>query len=76
MGIAVVTASSNVQDLIRTGGGQFPSGQWQAAIIDVNRKVALQFQEHVVSLMRDSVLRPPTGDLVRATRDPRNRYPE
>lgn len=76
MGIATVTASSNVQDLIRTGSGQFPSGQWQAMLIDINRKVAMAFQEHVVQLMRDSALRPPTGDLVKATRDPRNRYPQ
>jgi hypothetical protein len=77
MGIATVTAGPNVQDLIRTGGGQFPAGQWQAAIIEVNAKVAAMFQEHVVALMEEGVhLRPPTGDLVKATRDPRNRYPQ
>ena len=75
IGIVTVTAGKNVQDLIRVGGGQFPAGQWQAMVIDINRKVAMAFQEHVVALMRDSALRPPTGDLVRATRDPRNRYP-
>ena len=77
VGIVTVVAGSNVQDLIRTGGGQFPAGQWQAAIIEVNAKVAAAFQEHVVALMADGVhLRPPTGDLVKATRDPRNRYPQ
>ena len=76
MGIATVTAGSNVQDLIRTGGGQFPAGQWQAAIIEVNAKVAAAFQEHVVALMEEGPhLRLPTGDLIKATRDPRNRYP-
>jgi len=76
VGIATVTARAEIQDLIRAGGGQFPAGQWQAMLIDINRKVAFAFQEHVVALMRDSALRPPTGDLVRATRDPRNRYPQ
>ena len=77
VGIVTVIASSKVQDLIRTGGGQFPAGQWQAAIIEVNAKVAAAFQEHVVSLMADGAhLRPPTGDLVKATADPRNRYPQ
>ena len=76
LGIATVTAGAPVQDLIRAGGGQFPAGQWQAMLIDINRKVAIAFQEHVVALMKDSALRPPTGDLARATADPRNRYPE
>jgi hypothetical protein len=76
VGIATASASAEVQDLIRAGGGQFPAGQWQAMLIDINRKVAVAFQEHVVALMRDSALRPPTGDLVEATRDPRNRYPQ
>lgn len=76
LGIVTVTAGSNVQDLIRVGGGQFPAGQWQAMLIDINRKVAMAFQERVVALIRDSALRPPTGDLARATADPRNRYPQ
>lgn len=76
LGIVTVTASAAAQDLIRAGGGQFPAGQWQAMLIDINRKVAVAFQEHVVALMRESALRPPTGDLARATADPRNRYPE
>lgn len=76
LGIVTVTVGAPLQDLIRVGGGQFPAGQWQAMLIDISRKVAMAFQEHVVALMRDSALRPPTGDLARATADPRNRYPE
>jgi len=77
LGIVTVTAGAPVQDLIRVGNGQFPAGQWQAMLIDINRKVAIAFQEHVVALMEEGPhLRPPTGDLVRATADPRNRYPQ
>jgi hypothetical protein len=77
LGIVTVTAGAPVQDLIRVGNGQFPAGQWQAMLIDINRKVAIAFQEHVVALMEEGPhLRPSTGDLVRATADPRNRYPQ
>jgi len=76
VGVAEVTASGAVQDLIRTGSGTFPAGQWQAMLIDVNREVAAAFQEHLVAQMVSGPhKRPPTDELVRATADPRNRYP-
>lgn len=77
VGLATVTASAAMQDLYRTGGGQFPAGLWQNMIIEVNRRVARLFQDAVVARMEGSPhLRPATGDLIRATKDDRNRIPQ
>lgn len=70
-------AGAAVTDLLRGGGGRFPSGQWQAAVQDVNRAMAKEFQAAVVAEM-DKVphKRPATFDLIKATDNPRNRYPQ
>lgn len=71
-----LTAHPYIQDMVRTGSGTFPAGQWQAMLIDVNRKVAYEYQLHVMSVMRQVTRgRPPTSDLLRATEDSRNRKP-
>jgi hypothetical protein len=75
-GIVTVTASAGTQDFLRTGSGQFPSGPWQQMLIEVNRQVAKEFQLAVVAEMEAGQhLRPATGELIRATRDVRNREP-
>lgn len=67
-------ATANVQDFTRNARGQFTS--LQSEVAEVNRRVAAAFQAEVVQLMRQSRgSRPATGDLIRATEDPRNRTP-
>jgi len=75
-GIAVATASAQTQDLIRGGGGRFPPGVWQQAVIDINIRVASEFQAHLIALMdQGSHLRPATFDLIKAHGSPNNRFP-
>lgn len=49
----------------------------QTVVRDVNLQVAMDFQDRVVQIMiaDKGRMRPPTDDLLNATRDPRNRYP-
>jgi len=72
-GIVSVSASATAQDFLRSGTG---FSHWQAEIEQVNARVAKRFQQVVVDLMRaQPTVRRPTGDLIAATDDPRNRYP-
>lgn len=69
-----VAATASSSGINRDALGQFTSGQ--RIIAEVNRQVAMEFQDAVVNLMRSNRTgRPATEDLIKATADPRNRYP-
>lgn len=74
--MATATLSAASQDFLRDGKGRFSSGAWQDMLRKVNRDVAKQYQDAVVSLMNAERKRPPTGDLIKATKAPQNRYPQ
>lgn len=66
-----VNASVVLQDNIRNSRGQL--SRLQAEVVEVNRRVAAAFQAEVVEVMQAERRRPATGELVKATADPRNR---
>lgn len=73
-GVATLRTSVATQSFLRNDKGQFTS--WQDMIVDINKEMASQFQAAVVEMMTSSKgHRVPTGDLLRATEDPRNRTP-
>jgi hypothetical protein len=75
-GLASFAASAVTTDYLRNGRG-FSAGEWQVAVERVNAETARRFQDLVVELMRaEPPLRRPTGDLIEATLDRRNRYPQ
>lgn len=71
-GVLQFGASSSIVG--RDALGRF--SEMDGIIASVNERVAAQFQRKVVELiLADTFTRPETGDLVKATADPRNRYP-
>lgn len=75
-GLATFAARPIVTDYLRNGRG-FSAGEWQVAVERTNAATAARFQDLVVDLMRqEPAVRRPTGDLVAATLDKRNRYPQ
>lgn len=76
-GLATVTATVHTQDFIRDGNGSFSNGSWQNMVKEINATMAKQFQAEVVRQMQAGrTPRPATRDLIRATENPRNRFPE
>lgn len=71
--LVTVNASASVQDMIRNSRGQLT--RFQAEVAEINRRVARDFQNHLVELMERGGKRPASGQLIEATRDDRNRTP-
>ena len=67
------TASLAIQDLSRDALGRFTN--IQSKIIEVNQRMAIDFQNTLLRVMGEGRKRPPDGRLLRATADRRNRFP-
>lgn len=72
--VVTITASAQVQFSMRNANGQFVNGAFQSTLREVNARVAAAYLHEVARLMESH--RPSTGDLIKATLDSRNRYPD
>lgn len=68
-----IAATTQLQFSMRNANGQFINGAFQSTLREVNARVAAAYLREVADLM--SFHRPSTGDLIKATLDRRNRYP-
>lgn len=72
--VVTITASAQVQFSMRNANGRFVNGAFQSTLREVNARVAAAYLREVARLMETH--RPSTGDLIKATLDSRNRYPD